>query len=796
MIVVLAEKPSVARDIAAHLGSRSRHDGYWEGRGYQVTWALGHLITLKEPQEYDPALKRWSLEPLPFVPERFELKLVADQRCRQQFAIVQRLFRSATQLICATDAGREGELIFRYILDMTGCQAKPTQRLWLSSLTAKAIRDAFRTLRPASDYDHLYAAARCRGQADWIVGLNATRNLTVRFGTGGLLWSAGRVQTPVLAMIVRRDDEIRAFQPQPFWELMTRYRNVLFRFSGGRFDRQEDAQQKLSQVEGHDLVVAKVETKQEKSLPPQLYDLTQLQRDMNRRFGISAAETLQAAQSLYEKKLISYPRTDCRYVGSDMKAELPGILGKLQTIKPREISKLNLSALPFTGRIVNDKKVGDHHAIIPTGQIPEHLPARHRQVYDAVVVRLIAAFYPPCLKEVTRVEAVSRDVPFTATGTRVTSPGWTELYPRKASKDDPDQPLPALVPGERGPHQPLVKAGETKPPNHFTENLLLGALETAGKLVDDEQLKEALKQRGLGTPATRAAIIETLLKRGYIHRDKKLLTATDLGRYLVAVVQEPHLKSPELTGQWEARLKKIEAGQADPEQFMQGIVQYARNIIRTSDVAQIDGTTWGTCPRCGRSIIQGKRGFGCSGWRDGCSFVLWTTYKDCPLDTDQIRRLLQHHVLLPPVTLAGGERVVLYLTPDGHLMDLPQPQGRPGPPRGRGGRGRTKRSGEAAPGRGPGKSREGAELGKCPRCGAGVVEQKKSFSCSAWRQGCQFTIWKTMAGKRISRRTAQTLLSRGQTAVLKGFRSKAGKPFSARLKLEDGEVRFEFDRQS
>ena len=448
MKVVLAEKPSVARDLASFLKATSRRDGYFEGSGYQVTWALGHLVELKEPADYDPALKKWSLDTLPFVPNEFELKLRGDKRARQQFAVVKRLFRAAEGLICATDAGREGELIFRYILTLTGCTRKPAQRLWLSSLTPQAIRTAFRSLRPLADYDNLYAAAKCRSEADWIVGLNATRNYTVRYGSAGILWSLGRVQTPVLAMIVRRDDEIRTFKPQPFWELMTNYRKVCFRYAGDRFDKQEDAQALLDRVSNHALVIQKVESKPEKSLPPQLYDLTELQRDMNRRFGISAADTLQSAQSLYEAKLITYPRTDSRYLSTDMKKEVPGILRQLQSLKPNEVGKLDLQALPFSGRIVNNQKVTDHHAIIPTGAAPGILRDREQKVYEAIVVRLIAAFYPPCLKEVTTVDGVANDVPFRARGVRVVSPGWTELYPRKSAEQEgeDEQPLPDFSP--------------------------------------------------------------------------------------------------------------------------------------------------------------------------------------------------------------------------------------------------------------------------------------------------------------------------------------------------------------
>ena len=798
MEVILTEKPSVAREIAAFVGARTRHDGYLEGNGYQVTWAYGHLVELKEPHDYDPTLKRWSLESLPFIPTRFELKLIKDTRSRQQFAIIKRLFQSADRIICATDAGREGELIFRYILTMTGCKGKLLSRLWLSSLTTAAIRTAFGKLRPGSDYDRLYAAARCRNEADWIVGLNATRNYTVRYGTQGLLWSVGRVQTPVLAMIVRRDDEIRTFKPEPFWELTTRYRAVVFKYLPGRFSRESDAQSRLKDVQGHPFTITKVDRKEERSQPPQLYDLTELQRDMNRRFGFSADATLKAAQALYEAKLITYPRTDSRYLSKDMKTQIPGIFRNLRPHRPQEIERLNLDALPFTGRIINDRKITDHHAIIPAGNLPEKLSSIQQRVFEAVLTRLIAAFYPSCLKEVTSVDGVANRTPFRARGVRVVHPGWTEID-RRGGKDPHEgqeadqQSLPVFKPGESGPHEPLIKQGETSPPRHFTENTLLGAMETAGKSVDDEQLREALKSKGLGTPATRAAIIETLLRRRYILRDKKKLLATDLGRYLMAIVRDVELKSPELTGKWEAKLRDIEAKRLAPEQFMDEIAQYTARIIREAEVGLADDRSWGNCPRCGCPVIEGKRGYGCSAWKDGCKFVLWPIYKDRELEPADIRELLQRHVLPRPVELSAGP-MILALTDSGEVTEIAIPS-----PEQQAGKIKQKRSasgGSRKHSKKDGK-RDSADaasdaLGACPLCTAEVRERPKSYSCSGWKQGCKFVIWKTIAGKRISRPTAKMLLAKGQSRQLKGFKSKAGKPFEARLKLVHGKVQLEF----
>jgi len=572
MKVILAEKPSVARDIAAVLGANTRHEGYFEGQGYQVTWAYGHLVSLKEPEDYDPVLKKWTLATLPFVPAQFELKLVNQKGIDKQFAVIKRLFKSSDELICATDAGREGELIFRYILSLTGLQNKKSfKRLWLSSLTDEAIRKAFQTMLPGSQYDHLYAAARCRSESDWIVGLNATRNLTVRYGSGGHLWSVGRVQTPVLAMIALRDDEIRTFKSEDFWELKTHYRKTLFKYKGGRFKTEVEAQTALKQITPRPFSINKIDSKEEKELPPLLYDLTELQREMNRKHSLSASDTLQIAQGLYESKYISYPRTDSRFLSQEMKPEIPGILSRLQSIKSQEIGRLQLDKLPFSTRIVNNKKVGEHHAIIPTGKIPGTLDTRSQYVYEAILTRLIAVFYPICLKKMTTVEGTSNAYAFQAKGVQVLDPGWTILYPKESketnqSKDE-DQELPIFTMGESGPHTPLVKQGKTEPPRHYTESSLLGAMETAGKMIDDEHLREAMKQKGLGTPATRAAIIETLLRRNYIIREKKSLIATNAGRYLIAVIQDKSLKSPELTGEWESKLKEIEKGGIRPKPF-------------------------------------------------------------------------------------------------------------------------------------------------------------------------------------------------------------------------------------
>ena len=676
MKVIIAEKPSVARDIAEVLEIKGKKKGYIEGRGCAVTWAFGHLVTLREPGEYDPALKRWSLDTLPFVPESFQLTLIKNRGVAEQFAVIESLCREAEEIVCATDAGREGELIFRYILALAGCEEKPIRRLWLNSLTPDAIQEAFKDLKDGHDYDQLYAAARCRSESDWIVGLNATRFYTVRHGRIGggserVLWSIGRVQTPVLAMIVERDDAILQFRPQSFWELATRYREVVFKYQGKRFEKPEKAQALLDKVVDQPFTITGIAGKEKKEQPPQLFDLTTLQREMNKLHGLSAADTLAAAQNLYEKKLVTYPRTDSRYLSEDMKPQIPKILAQLKAMRPEQIEPLNLAKLPFSKRIIDDGKVTDHHAIIPTGVKPGQMGGNDELVYDAVATQFIAAFYPPCVKKLTTVEAVSNGVKFEAKGTQIVKPGWTILFQKRQSSQEPtdEQTLPSFAADETGPHEPFLHEGKTKPPSHFNENSLLGAMEAAGKLVEDDSLREALKERGIGTPATRAAIIETLLNRNYIRREKKQLRCTDMGRCLIALIRDPLLKSPEMTGEWEEKLKQIERGQLAADAFMAGIAGYIRSLIEKSGAEQLEPGRWGACPLCGREVIKGKRAYGCSGWKEGCDFVLEPECRGVELTPRQIQVLLQQHILPQPVRIDEEPRMLI-LSTQGQIMDL------------------------------------------------------------------------------------------------------------------------------
>jgi DNA topoisomerase-3 len=766
MIVVLAEKPSVARDIAQVLGARSRRDGYLEGNGYIVTWAFGHLVQLAEPDDYDSRYKRWSVEDLPIVPDSFKLKISSGNGVKKQFQIIKQHFKSADSIICATDAGREGELIFRYIQQMCQCQRKPCQRLWISSLTDTAIREGLNNLRPLKDFDRLAAAARCRSQADWIVGLNATRGYTVKHSHGRGVLSIGRVQTPVLSMIVQRDETIQNFNPEDYWELWTVYRDVRFKHKADRFKKEADAQSLLDKVESSPFCIQQIDEKKASLPPPQLFDLTELQRTMNRLHGFPAKRSLEIAQSLYERKAISYPRTDSRYLSDDIYPECSKILKQLSSIRPEEIAQVNLSSLPKSKRFFNSGKVTDHTAIIPTGQRCS-LEGREEQiVYHAIVTRFIAIFYPNCEKLHTTVFGDAASENFKAKGTRIVKAGWFALYQsEKREKKDEEQVLPQFQSGEQGPHVPEVKKCQTKPPKHYTEGTLLSAMETAGKTVDDEALREALKDKGLGTPATRASIIETLVKREYISKAKKTLLATDKGRELIKLLKDDKtLGSAEMTAEWESQLKQIEKGEIEATQFMEQIQRFTKASIDTLvKGAEVSSSNLGSCPLCQSPVIQGKTGYGCSAWKSGCSFRFHAEQFGTTLKCEDVHTLLHRGKTTYPRTLNDpfGSTVKGYICMDkeGALSILTQ----------------------AA-------KQHANSLGACPLCSSAVIENSKAYSCCA----CSFVIWKTIASKKISAATAQVLMSKRQTRTLKGFRSKAGKPFEASLILKDGKVSFNF----
>lgn len=775
MKVVLAEKPSVARDIAKHLGASKRANGWLEGNGWAVTWAFGHLVELQEPEDYNPEWKPWRLSHLPIIPAKFRLRPRGDAGAVQQLETVKKLFTDADEIVCATDAGREGELIFRYILEWSGCEQKPVHRLWISSLTNEAIAKGFAKLQPGADFDRLYHAARCRSEADWIVGLNATRFFTVEYGRRNLLLSLGRVQTPILAMIVGRDLEVERFVAEVFWEVHTLCRGAGFKHTTGKFPVQADAEAVVARTAGQDLVITSVAKKNTLAHPPTLYDLTTLQRDMNKRHGFTADQTLKLAQSLYEKKLLTYPRTDSSYLSTDIQPTIAPLLEKLRPLKPAEIGKLDLGALPFSKRIIDDKKVSDHHAIIPTPVLGGDLEGDEAKLYDAVLTRLIAVFYPPCVRAVTVVDAESAGEPFRARGVVLIDAGWAALYGGDLSDDkekdaEPTQKLPDFQEGERNPHEPKIAQLKTSAPKRFNEASLLQLMETAGKIVTDETLKEALKEKGVGTPATRASIIEVLITRQYVERRKKNLVSTDSGRALISLVKDERLKSPELTGDWEHRLKRIERGDYEPGVFMQEVAAYTREILQGKAEATIDLANLGPCPSCQAPVMRGRTGYGCSKWKDGCKFVLPGVLWGLTLSPVLAREILIHKRSLTPHPIeVDGVRHFAHLRFD--------KKGQP-----------AYDVAEAAK-----KATAGDEsLGACPVCGGDVVVGPKGYGCSNWRNGCRFVVWKVIAQKEITPDLVQQLLTTQVTGVLTGFISKAGKPFEAKLKVIAGEVKFDF----
>ncbi|MCX7107362.1 MAG: DNA topoisomerase 3 [Methylococcales bacterium] len=773
MKVILTEKPSVARDIAKCLNINSKRDGYFEGNGYQITWAFGHLVELKEPDEYHPEWKRWSLDALPIIPEQFDLKARGDESAQKQLNIIKRLFETADEIVCATDAGREGELIFRYILAWTHCLKKPFTRLWISSLTDESIRKGFAQLKDGSAYEGLYRAAKCRSESDWIVGLNATRLYTLKFGQQGLLWTIGRVQTPVLALIVQKDLEISKFIPKDFWELHTLYRAADFQYVGGRCDQKPDAEALLSQIGDHDFEIASVKGKRELVNPPLLYDLTELQKDMSIRYGLTADQTLTCAQQLYEKKHITYPRTDSRCLTNDMKPGIKPLLEKLRLRFEVQIGALDFDKLPLGNRYFNDAKVSDHHAIIPTTTLPGSLANDEAKVYEAIVLRFIAAFYPACVKQITTVLGAVKQMKFKTTGTIIQAPGWQVLYkndsPSLAAKGDETKILPNFIQGETGPHKPTINQGKTTPPKPYNEASLLGMMESAGKTCDDEELKEALKEKGLGTPATRASIIEVLIKRNYIQRQKKLLLSTESGRHLISIIADDRLKSASMTGEWEAKLKKIEQNAYDPNQFMAEIIQFTQQLKDESAKPLYDDSKLGECPLCQQAIIEGRQGYGCSQWKAGCKFVLWKQVYGLTLTRDMACQLLQSGRTLNAYAIKVDDTVFnaqLTLNVMGEIaynklqnqqvIDISE------------------------------------SLADCPLCNGKIIETAKAFSCSEWRNGCKAVIWKTIAQKNITTTLAKKLLKKGETGVLKGFKSTKGTEFDANLKLIEGKVEMDF----
>ena len=586
MIVCITEKPSVAKDIAAILGANVRRDGFYEGNGYNVTWTFGHLCCLKEPNDYCEEWKSWNLSTLPMIPPRFGIKLIDDKGIINQFKTIESLFKQADEVINCGDAGQEGELIQRWVMQKAGCK-KPVKRLWISSLTEEKIREGFANLKPQANYDNLYYAGLSRAIGDWILGMNATRLYTKRYAQNRNVLSIGRVQTPTLALIVARQREIDNFVPEDFWEIKTKYRDTTFNSTKGRYSSEADALEVIEKIKSFPLTINSVSEKKGKEAPPRLFDLTSLQVECNKKFSFSADETLKLIQSLYEKKVTTYPRVDTTYLSEDIYPTIPGVLKALSPYA-KLTEPVLAGKIPKTKKVFDDSKVTDHHAIIPTNVPPQTaaLTRDEKLVYNLVAMRFIAAFYPDCIFATTTVMADINGTPFKATGKVILSEGWRSVFNKDTSNEnqngeqqDDNGILPSFTEGESGPHEPSLLKKTTQPPKLYNEGTLLRAMETAGKFVDNEELREAMKENGIGRPSTRAAIIETLFKRRYIRKERKSLIPTLAGTQLIDTIKEPLLKSAELTGIWENKLRMIERGDFSAAQFINELKALIHDIV-------------------------------------------------------------------------------------------------------------------------------------------------------------------------------------------------------------------------
>ena len=632
MIVCVAEKPAVGEYIAKVLGAGQRKNGYFEGNGYQVTWTFGHLCALLDPQEYTDAWKGWNLSSLPMIPQRFQIKVFGDEGVHKQFNVIKSLIDQADEVINCGDAGQEGELIQRWVYQKAGCRC-PVKRLWVSSLTEEAIREGFAQLKDQSDYQHLYEAGLMRAIGDWLLGMNATRAYTIRYakGTGKdrQVLSVGRVQTPTLALVVKRQAEIENFVPRTYWELKTRYRDTLFTAQlpaeEGEYaiNSPEQGEALVDSIKDLPLEITGVEKKKGTEYAPKLYDLTSLQVDCNKKFSFSADQTLKLIQSLYEKRVTTYPRVDTTYLSDDIYPKVPTTLAGIKDYFP-QVTPLLGTKLPKSKRVFDNKKVTDHHAIIPTGMRPEGLTADEKKVYDLVALHFIAAFYPDCQVSNTTVTARAGEVDFRVNGREVLVPGWRTVFDDKDDKEENNSEeenskgLPAFVKGESGPHEPLLKEKTTTPPKYYTEATLLRAMETAGKTVENDELREAMKENGIGRPSTRAAIIEKLYQRKYIQKQGKSLRATEVGIDLIHTIISPLLKSAELTGLWEKKLREIERGDYTAQQFLDELKEMTSGVVRdvkTNKAGML-------CPVCRQGhVIRGNTRYGCSRWREGCTYA-------------------------------------------------------------------------------------------------------------------------------------------------------------------------------
>ena len=761
MIVCIAEKPSVAKEIAQVIGARSRKDGYFEGNGYQVTWTFGHFCTLWPPEDYDEKWKRWNLQTLPMLPKHFETKVMTgDSGVTKQFKTIKSLLDKAEQVINCGDAGQEGELIQRWVMKEAGYKGE-VKRLWISSLTNEAIKDGFKKLKPASEFDQLYYAGSSRAIGDWLLGMNATRLFTLKYGGYKQVLSIGRVQTPTLAMLVNRHYEIENFKPQPYWELQTNYRETIFSNTEGKFFNKEDGEKLLNLVLDKELFITGIEKKDGKEYAPKLFDLTSLQVHCNTRFGLTADETLKIVQRLYEMKAVTYPRVDTSFLPNDLYPKVPGILkglkGYAQFSEPLLAKKIRKST-----KVFNDKKVTDHHAIIPTGE-EKLLGGMEQKVYDAITRRFLAAFYPDCKVAKTQVTAEVETVQFVANGKQILQAGWRVLFQDENSKSgDGESILPVFEKGEHGPHEPSFTEKETKPPRYYSEATLLRAMEMAGKNVDDEELRDLMKANGIGRPSTRAAIIETLFRRKYIERQKKQIHPTKMGIQLIDTIKNELLKSAELTGQWEKRLRDIEEGEYSAATFIYEMKRMVYDLVvevlndrssvtlsapdsekkttkeKPKKKQKVSADNW-TCPKCGDGkILKGKNAYGCSKWKDGCKFRLPFVFMGKKLTEKQAQRLISKGSTTKIKGFKLGDKKVegiLELTSDFNVEFIDKTSA--------------------------GKSEDSTP--KCPKCGGAIVKGKTAYGCSNWKNGCDFTfsfdeIRKKAAGRKLTKELVLEIL--------------------------------------
>lgn len=665
MIVCIAEKPSVAKDLAEVLQAKQRKDGYYEGNGYQVTWTFGHLCTLKEPHDYKPSWKSWNLYDLPLIPSHFGIKPIEDNGVKKQLAVIERLVANCDYVINCGDAGQEGELIQRWVLHYVKCKV-PVKRLWISSLTEEAIREGFKKLKDGKEYIPLYQAGISRAVGDWMLGMNATRLFTLKFGNNEGVLSIGRVQTPTLAMIVKRHKEIEQFIAEDFWEVKTIYREVEFSSELGKIKNIEIAQKTIASISDKPFEILSFDVKDGKESPPRLFDLTSLQVEANKKMAYSAEDTLKLIQSLYEKKLVTYPRVDTTYLSDDLYPKIPEILKGISSINPLA-NELLSKPIKKSKQLFDNKKVTDHHAIIPTGIVPNNMTKDESRVYMLVMNRFLAAFHPDCKVANTLVVGkvqidAHQQLEFKATGKQILEPGWRVVFDYEKNLkqedsieekedgniDDEENLMPIFTVGEQGPHLPKLETKKTSAPKPFTEATLLRAMETAGKQVDDDEIRELLKDNGIGRPSTRANIIETLFKRKYIERRKKNILATEKGIHLIDTISNELLKSPELTGEWEKKLRLIEKQQYDHELFKEELKQMVMDLtneilspkaFRIQKAVHEMGNL--SCPKCHLGhVIQGNSAFGCTRYNEGCQFKIPKSIQNVILDVSVVKSLI------------------------------------------------------------------------------------------------------------------------------------------------------------